>query len=315
MEDIILQIYGTLILTFIGFVVPILTVALSFFPEGIKVLTRNYENEQKQAEKNLEEELKKKGEKGVDYDALTRNIAILQDSKNKASRRLFYMNPGAILSRSGLALGIALVAFLSSLFLLNEAFLVPLTLATISIASLLWAVVIFWNVIEIIVEASTAVQAIQKTAEEKTLELLSALVDNSKSASDSMFIDQKKIHIYFSDEEVTPAKEYTFSVNNKHDVKIKFKNLSDRMLKTAELGFTFPEEFLIEKTDNISSIFTGEKEKIVRFKHDHIQANESYLEGKIGITFLKVGTFDVDYFVKGENLKNATTKFKIKVVE
>ena len=69
MEDIIFQIYGTLILTLAGFVLPILAIAMSAFPEGIKLLKKTYENERKQTEKNLEDELKKQKSKSeVDYD-------------------------------------------------------------------------------------------------------------------------------------------------------------------------------------------------------------------------------------------------------
>ena len=314
METIIFQIYGAFILALAGFVLPILVVAMAAFPEGFKALKQTYENEQKQAEKNLEDELKKQtGEKGLDYDLLGKNIATLRKTKNRARRRLSYLSPGNILSKSAIAIGISLVSFLGGLSLYTLPVYVSVALFIVSIGFLIWTLIIFFNSIGIIIEASTTVQQIRRMAEEKTLELLTTLVDNSKKGDRSLFINQEDIHIMFHGEEIVSGKEYTFSVNNKHAVNIVFRNSSEYMLKTAELGFIFPPEILIEG-GQISSVYTGEKEKIIRFKHDHLQSNVNQLEGVVAMTFLKVGTFSVDAFVKGENLKHKSTKFNIKVV-
>lgn len=315
MEEIVFQTYGTLLLTLLGFVLPIITIALSFFPEGVKALMENYENERRQAEKNLEEEFKKKTEKGVDYNVLSRNIADLKKSKRRANRKLIYLTPSTIVGRSVAAIGLSLCAFLASLLYIGDSrWIIPNVLLIASILSLFWTLWIFFNSMQVIVEASSAVQDIRKRAEEKTLELLTALVDNSKKGDDSLFIPQNKVHIWFAGEEVTAGKEYTFSVNNIHPIKIALKNLSDYMLKTAELGFTFPEEFLTDGS-TISSTYTGDKEKIIRFKYEYVQSNENRIAGSINMTFLKIGSFKVSTFVKGENLKNKHIAFKIKVVE
>lgn len=65
MEDIIFQIYGTFILTLAGFVLPIIAIALSTLPDGVRALKQIYENEQKQSEKNLSDELEKQKSKKV----------------------------------------------------------------------------------------------------------------------------------------------------------------------------------------------------------------------------------------------------------
>lgn len=322
MEDVLLQIYGTFILTLAGFVLPIIAIAVSAFPEGVKLLRQTYENEQKQAEENLAVELQKqKSQKGVDYDVLTKNIATLKSSKKKSQKHLLYLNPEYILSRSALAIALSFVSFLLGVIFYNNSISIyifyirgNLFAFAISILSLMWAMIVFYNSIKIIIEASSAVQEIRRATEEKTLELLTAIADNGKKGDTSLFIDSKYIHIFFNDEEVKAGKEYTFSINNKHTIKIALKNLSEYMLKTAELGFTFPSEFLIEGS-TISSIYSGDKEKIIRFKHDYLQCNVNQTEGSVDTTFLKTGVFDVDTFVKGENLKNKTIKFKIKVID
>src|SRR3989338_4599654 len=114
-DGVIFQVYAELLLTMAGFALPILTIALSFFPEGVKILTEKYENERHQAENNLAEEFKKKAEGGVDLESLGRNIASLKKAKRHASKRLLYLSPRIIVVRSISALGGSLVIFLMAL--------------------------------------------------------------------------------------------------------------------------------------------------------------------------------------------------------
>ncbi len=313
MEDIIFQTYGTFILTLAGFVLPLITIALSTFSEGVKLLKQRYINEQKQAENNLELEFKKKSGSGVDLDNLDRTISKLKKDKKKAEKRMLYLSPDFILLKSIIALGVSLATFLLGLYFYDKEFLVPLVLIIISIFFLAWSVVIFSNSISIIVEASNVVQEIKSNKEEKMIELLTMIADNNKKGDKSLFVNQEKIQISFDNEMLTEGKEYPYSVNNKHPIRIAITNSSEYMLKMVELGFTFPEEFIIEGK-SISSTYTGDKEKIIRFKHDYLQANEKRFEGLIDITSLKTGTSDITMFIKGENLKNKTFKFKIKII-
>jgi len=315
MENIIFQIYGTFILTLGGFVLPIITIAMSAFPDGVKVLKENYKNKQKQAEANLAKEIQKqKNQDKADYTLLSKNIAILKLTQKEAKRRLSYLNPGVILRKSALAVGVSLTSFLMGLYFYLQPFYIPLSLFVISIGMVVWAITIFYNAIGIIVEASTEVQLKHKVSEEKTLELLTAIADNSKKDGASLFIDQKYIKIYFENEILTEGKEYTFSVNKEHSIDVHVSNVSEFMWKTTELGFYFPEEFLIKDASTFN-IFVGGKQKILRFNHDHIQSLEKMDLGKINLTFLTSGIFEVTAFTKGENLKRKTIKFKIKVVD
>lgn len=314
MESIIFQMYGTFLLTLVGFVLPIITIALSAFPEGVKSLRETYGNQQKQMDRNLSDELEKqKSEKGIDYATLSKNIRLLKSAKEKAERRLLYLNPNYILSKSLISIGVSLLLFLSGLVLYNLLFYISIILFFISIISLIWAIIIFKNSIEIIIEASSTVQMIRRTGEEKIAELLATLVENTKKDTPSLFIEHKDIKVSFDKKELVPEENYTFSVNKKYKIGISFINKSEYMLKTTELGFTFPREFLVEGSP--SSIYTGEKEKIIRFIHDYIQSRSEIIENAIEVTFLKAGEFKVTAFIKGENLKRKTIKFTIKVIE
>jgi hypothetical protein len=211
-----------------------------------------------------------------------------------------------------------LLSFLLGLLFFEKPIYIFIIFLSVSIGSLIWAIVIFYNSITVIIEASTAVQATRKAAEEKTLELLTLIADNSKKENvkdnNSLFIEPTKIKINFNNIVITDGIEYAFSVNNKHTIKISFTNSSDYMLKTAELGFIFPADFIVEGA-TIDSTYTSDTKKIIRFKHEHLQANSTQGEGNIDITFLKTGIYEIDCFVKGENLKTKREPFKIKVVE
>lgn len=316
MNDIIFQIYGAFILTLAGFVLPILAIAITFFSEGVKLLRENYENEKKQSENNLEAELKKRSTGGdINYDTLEKNISILKVTGKRADKRIKYLSPQHILLQSAIAVGVCLVSFLLALFLYNRVFYIPTSLFIISIIFLVRVLVVFSRSIEAIIEASLAVQKISRTAEEKELELLTTLVDNSKNGGASLFVDPKNISVFFSGKTITSGEEYSFSVNNKHTIKnTALKNSSEYMLKNVEFGIVFPPEFLIE-SETADSIYSGDKEKIIRFKFDIIQSRVNKLMGDMDLTFLKTGDFNVTAFVKGENLKTKDIKFKIKVVD
>lgn len=314
MENLIFQIYGTLILTLAGFVLPIIVISISIFPDGVQVLKVNYKNKQKQAEKNLADELsKQKQNSETDYKILDKNISKLKSAQRTSKNRILYLNPNYILYRSSFTIASSFVSFLVGLYLYSTSLYFSHILILISVGFLAWTIAIFFNAIEIIIEASTEVQRIRKSGNEKQLELLTTLVDNSKTDELSLFIEPDDIRIYFENEVIEEAKIYIFSINKMHKVAISLENLSEYMFKTAELGFTFPTEVLIEDASNIS-IYNGEKEKIVRFNHDYIQSDEKFHEGGLNLTFLKTGTFDVDVFVKGENLKKKLIDFKIRVI-
>lgn len=57
-----LQLFGYLILIFLGIVVPFLIILLSIFQEGISKLTAQYKNEKFISEENLKNQLKKQAE-------------------------------------------------------------------------------------------------------------------------------------------------------------------------------------------------------------------------------------------------------------
>lgn len=93
-----IELYGTLILTLVGFIVPILTILLSLFPQGTKSLALKYENERKQSEENISNETKKREtEKGLDYAALESTLKSLEKKRLEAKTKLEYLQPNKFL--------------------------------------------------------------------------------------------------------------------------------------------------------------------------------------------------------------------------
>ncbi|MES2288007.1 MAG: hypothetical protein V4547_20130 [Bacteroidota bacterium] len=312
----IFQIYGALILTMAGFVIPILAIGISFFPDGVKLLEETYENQQKQAENNLKNELTKQKKGRVNIEALSKNIVLLKKEKNKARKKLHYLNPKNIVFSGAFSLTGALISFSVGVAMYPQHASVLVALFLLSLILVVYVLVVFWNSIQIIIEASTAVQDRKRTSEDKIFELLTAIVENTaQSGSKSMFIKESEVGIKFDGQVISPEKEFIFSANKEHSIKIAVVNYSDYLLKTVEWGLILKPEFLVEETSNITSLFTDEAQKIIRFKHNIIQAKSDIQEGVLKVTFLKTGSFNCQVFVKGENYKNKKVSFKIKVIE
>ena len=89
-----IQLFGFLILTFLGIVSPILVILLSMFREGISQLTIQYENEKSQSKNNIKEQLKKIVEAGkTDVEGIEQSLNKLKAIKKTAETKLSYLNP------------------------------------------------------------------------------------------------------------------------------------------------------------------------------------------------------------------------------
>ena len=111
-----IELFGQLVLTILGFVVPILTLLISLLPEGTKFLISKYENERKQSEENIENETKKRAtEKGLDYNALEKTLKTLKKKKSEAEAKLKYLNPTELLWRSSIPFIVAFVGVVVAL--------------------------------------------------------------------------------------------------------------------------------------------------------------------------------------------------------
>ncbi len=89
-----ITLYGYLLLTFLGIIVPLLGIILSLFREGIKQLTAQYENQKSNSDKNLLEQMKKQSESGqANIPEIQESILKLKGIKKTADKKLSYLIP------------------------------------------------------------------------------------------------------------------------------------------------------------------------------------------------------------------------------
>lgn len=305
-----LELYGLLILTVLGFTLPILTVLLSFFPEGIEALSAKSEHERAQSEENIvNETTKKTTEKGLDYAALEITIKALKKKKSRAELRLEYVRPNELVIKIATPFGIAFVLALVA----GQS--LPLTITLIAMATSLGSFVLglraLFTSISVLAEVSEMVSDARRTTEGKVIELLSTLVE--KSGAESLFLKEGQVVLQLNKKRVSKDETFDFSVNKKHEIPVSIINTSDTMAKNVEVGLILPKDVVVEKSPNLG-LHAAEKQQIVRFNVPVIHAHENYLKGRMSITFLKADQYKIEVFVKGENVKYQSFKINLKIV-
>ncbi len=305
-----ITLYGSLILTVVGFIVPILTILISLFPEGVKSLSSKYENERKQSEENILNEIEKKEtKKGLDYKALQKTLKTLKKNRREAELKLTYLKPIQFLLKTSFPF---IISFIGVLIALLSISLIYTVLALIfSFLSFIGGVMALFISVSLLFEVAEIVNQKKNTNEEKIIELLSTLVAQSDH---NLYLKEHKVKVKFNGEYLKKDAEVTFSTDKIHKVPISIENSSEMMAKTVEVGFIFPKDFVIEKTSNLS-IYTDTSSQIVRFKREIIQAHENNQQGELQITFLKIGESNVDIFIKGENIKYQRFSFKLRIIK
>jgi hypothetical protein len=305
----ILNLYGSFILTLLGFVLPILSIAIAMLPEGVNCVKSNYENEKKQTEENLLSETDKFKDQGLDIKNIEKNVKILKKKKREAILKLRYLNPKNLVVKILIPFTVTLVIIGIGLRYDNNN--IVLLFVFFSFFSTFAGLLALWQSISIFIEVSSAVNQKRQGHEERLVELLTTIASRG---SEDLFLKKNQIGCLFNNTALSKDSVFEFSVNNPHPVPVSIHNQGELMAKNVEIGFIFPKDFLIEETKNIS-IYTDESSQIVRIKSDMVQAHENNLQGKINITFLKVGEYKIASFIKGENVKYNRFTFTIKVIQ
>lgn len=306
-----IELYGLFVLTILGFTLPLVTLLLTLFPEGTKALRLKSENERKQNEDNLiSETQKKESDKSLDLGALEKTIDTLKKQKRQAETKLRYLSPTNLFLTISLPFAAAFVAILVAIGTGSRSTLfVSLSTSVISVGIGFYAL---YTSITVLVEVTEIVSSRRTSVEERIVELLSDLVE--KSGAEGLYLKKGDAKILFANEPLEPSTVHTFSVNKKHHIPISFINSSLAMAKKVEVGFIFPKDFLVEKTDKYR-IYTDESMQIVRFNNEIISGWERMNLYGLDVTFLNVGLYEITAFVKGENIKYERVIFKLKVVE
>ncbi len=304
-----IQLFGALILTIVGFIVPLLTILISIFPDGVKLLASKYENEKNQSDENIANETAKREKtKGLDYKALEKTLRTLQNKKREAETKLSYLKPKEFIFRTSTPFIIALVAVFVALVLKGSTSAIIIVIAS-SLISFIAGIMVLLTSISILFEVAEIVNQKKTSDEERIIALLSEI---AQKPGEDPFLKEGEIKVEFNRKSIKKDAQMDFSVDKKHKIPIHIHNSSNRMAKTVEVGFRFPKDVVIEK--NALNITTTEEEQIVRFKESEIQAHNNNSQGNLEITFLKAQKTPVTIFIKGENVKYESFVFNLNIV-
>jgi hypothetical protein len=303
-----IQLFGYLILTFLGFVVPVISILLSVFQDGILKLTVQYENEKSQSEGNIKEQLKKIGEaKQPDVIEIEQSLRKLKIMKKIAEARLSYLNPKMQILRLTIPLLFSFSGVVLALVLKSRLdIMLSLLMSLICFTYMLY---VLWVSLNIIIEVKKIVDADRDNYHIKITELLSSLVQKDSRAQ--LFLS--KIYINFNGIDIKDETTVVHMIpNRKVSIAVGIKNIERRMAKQVEIGFIFPLDFIIEKT-SAYSIYTDTERQIVRYQIGFIQGDTYQILSPLSITPLKEGSHKILTFIKAENIEATDRNLTINV--
>jgi len=292
-----ITLFGFLIITFLGIIVPLLGILLSLFREGVVELTAQYENQKTNSEKNLAEQMKKQGESGqVNVPEIQKSIQELTEIKEAADKKLQYLNPKKYLSQLFSFLFISFLSTIGALLLKEHA---PYRVASVilSLGFFICTLFILWKLLGILVEVKQTVDARRGALESKIISLL------SMSSSAGLI---KDVYPMINGKSIENDKaEFNLTLNAKNTLKIALANNEKRMAKRVELGIWFPREFIVEKGKG-HSIYTQEDgSQVVRYQAAEIQGRTTLVLPDLIINPIKNDATKIRTFVNAENIETA----------
>lgn len=303
-----IELFGYLILTVLGFVLPIVAILLSVFQEGISKLAKQYQAEVSQSEENLKTIAK--AEK-TDLAAIQQSIKKLESTKKRAITKLSYLNPRKQIIRLFIPLVFAFLGVVATAILIGTNFYYGLFLL-LSLTGFVYALIVLWNLIGIIVEVRGILDAGKKATETSTKELMTDLVRELMDRTGQYFL--KKVYITIDGQDIKDdLYETTIPVNTKKEVKITLQNSEPRMAKSVEVGFIFPLSFMIDKT-GYYSIYRDEKEQVARHSQDIVHGFTFFEYDPLIITPLEKGKYQIRTFIKAENIESTYRNVTINVI-
>jgi predicted PurR-regulated permease PerM len=293
-----ITLFGFLILTFLGLIVPLLGILLSLFRQGIIELTAQYENQKTNSEKNLSEQLKRQGESGQpNVPEIQKSIQELTKIKEAADKKLSYLNPKKQLLRLFLFLFISFLSTIGALLLKDHTFY---RVVSVILSLFFFCITIFilWKLLGILVEVKQTVDARRGELESKIIGLLSL-------SSSAGFI--KDVYPMINGKAVENDKsEIEIALNTKNTLKLAIINSEKRMAKRVEMGLVFPREFIVEKSTGYSIYTSGDGSQIVRYQTTELQGKTNLILADLIINPIKKDTFKIRTFINAENIETVS---------
>jgi hypothetical protein len=308
-----LQLFGFLVLAFLGIVAPIFIILLSVFREGALMLTNQYEMEDKQNQAKIREELEasKQPTEPELSTVLEKTLQKLKTQKKRIRRKLFYLDP----TRQILTLfGPFLFSFLCVLLatLLGGTGLWQLLFVLVSVISFGGALYFFQELLKVVIEARKLIDDKESERNTKIIQLMSIVAEKITQQEQITFL--KKVHIIIDDVSIMDdSNTITMLVNKMQKLKIGIRNSESIMANDIEIGFEFSSDFIIEKLKSYA-FYSDSTKQIVRSYTTRLHAETYLLLGEpLTFTPIKVGKFSIVTWVKAQNIKPERHKVSINV--
>jgi len=303
-----LSLYSFLILSLIGFVSPILILLLSVFSTGASIVQKKSEDEKEQAEANLRDSMDKKDSKeDVNIKNIDESLKKLKKTKRRAAVTLFYINPRLqiIFIFIPLLISFFLILYASTLIILSDLFYLIILLSVLLLLYVFYSLWKIFSLIIIVRQAEHTQELERQSVLLETLKTLSEITTDISLEGDAVELDGNSIEDL--DEpikmEAHVESSLSFSITSE-----------EKMLKTVEFGLIFPSDFIITESSKFK-VFTHEEMKVVRYHIENIQADTRFIIPPLNFTPINPGNYDIEVFVKGENLQRYKTKIVFDVGE
>lgn len=317
--DQLITIYSSLILIFIGFVVPILGISLPLFNKGIEKLKRAYENNYLETKEKLSKLVKdvslerKSNKQQANISETIGNLQKIQRDLRKSQRetriKLIFLKPQNQIIILLLPLVLSLVSLGIAMrgVIVYKTFVISLLLFTIAILLFLRIIQILTEVQELVNREDEQRYEIYFERENHKITLLEKILHKTSSEP-----KERKVSGYIKKNEIESGLEIPLAVNRKHELGIStYNSEKDLSLRNLELGFGFPLEFEIEEGIRYELY---KLENIVRFYITHLPASENRIHGKLMVTPLKTGVYNVKTWIKGDDMKTKRVNIKFKII-
>lgn len=315
------QLFGFMVLTFLGFVVPIVFLLLSFYQEGVKHLKVQEENKNKEIKETIEFENKKSKDVNIlNLKNLRNTVDKLEKIERDSNKKIHNLNPKLQLAKLSVSLIISFL-FILIYFLVPEVFrLAHRSINNVIIIGIfvpfLYNLYSLWYLFLIIIEVKKSVDDNKNYKQEEIKNLIQNILTKVEELNKKDIIENIKVRV---DKKEIDNLQLVLVLNNQKDIPVDITNLSKELIaKQVEVGFVFPQKFSLLVNSGNSPIYTNKdtKETIVRYKRDVIQKNERWEFSSSGlkITPLEEGEYEIRVFIKGDNVRFINKKFKILVV-
>ncbi|MHA1294307.1 MAG: hypothetical protein ACTSQJ_16790 [Promethearchaeota archaeon] len=307
--ELAIQLFGYLILTFIGVVIPFFVVLLSIFHEGISKLIAQYKQEKLLTEENLKIQLKKLAEtEKTDVKKIEQSIEQLKINEKTAKRKLSYLEPKKQIIQLFIILLLAFIGILLTLITKTNIYGIPIFFV-ISVVLFFLAIYLLGRLLCVLIEVKEIIARDKKEMLNKIIELLSKTAKGSQYFLQKAYININNTNIDNDD------KEFNLEINSKNYLNISINNSERRMAKNVEIGFVFPSDFIIDKTGNYSTYTDENGDQIVRYYTSAIQGNTKLLLKPLVVTPITEGSFQIKTFIKAENIESTYRNVTFNVQE